>query len=385
MNNPRRIAVLSTGRQDYGVLRGILKLMDESSDFDLNLIIGGMHLSPEYGYTKKQVIADNIVPAAELHWLNDGNQTSIQSQTAIALQLMSDSLNEIKPEALVMVGDRFETAAAAFAATFERIPIVHLHGGEETEGAIDNVFRHAITKMSHLHLVSHTLHAERVIQMGEHPETVHIVGAPGLDNLFRDDLPTRSDLEKKLGIQLVKPVVIVTLHPVTTDPLETQQIMENLLDTLEKVQATYVITLPNTDPDNQVIREKFTKWGTSHPKSCVVDALGESFFHGLMREADLMVGNSSAALVEAPAYQLPAINIGNRQKGRLYGQNIVHVDANESGLQRIINTVLLPDWRAQLAGTKSPYGDGASSRQIIEILRNWHVPENARKSFFMVE
>ena len=200
--NAQQTAVLTTGRQDFGVLRGILMLMDASPDFDLHLLVGGMHLSRQFGSTVNQIKDDGLVPAAELRWLNDQGDTSINDQSAFALQTVGEALREIKPDYLVVVGDRYETMAAALAATLERVPIVHLHGGEETEGAIDNVFRHAITKLSHLHFVSHPMYAERVVQMGEHPDLVHTVGAPGLDNLFRPDLPTRRDLDKRLEIEL---------------------------------------------------------------------------------------------------------------------------------------------------------------------------------------
>jgi UDP-hydrolysing UDP-N-acetyl-D-glucosamine 2-epimerase len=377
-----RVAVLTTGRQDYGVLRGIVKLMETSPDFDLQLLVGGMHLSLQFGHTIDQIKADGLFPFAELQWIGDQGDAAIDEQSAMALQAVGEILRENKPDCLVLVGDRFETMAAALAATFELVPIVHLHGGEETEGAIDNVLRHAITKLSHLHFVSHPIYADRVIQMGEHPNTVHVVGAPGLDNLFRPDLPSRGDLEDKLGIDLKSPVVIVTLHPVTASPSETFQALENLLVAMSEVQATYVITLPNADTHNQFIRKRFIDWSASRQNVVAVEALGERFFHVLMREADLMVGNSSSAMVEAPAYQLPVIDIGSRQKGRLRAKNIKNVPADTHGLASVIRELLQPEWRKKLEGTTSPYGDGKASQRIFEILQYWQPPKDPQKSFY---
>jgi len=377
-------AVLTTGRQDFGLLRGILMLMEASPDFDLQLLVGGMHLSSQFGFTVNQIIADGFVPTAELRWINDQCDTPINEQSAIALQVVGEVLREIKPDYLVLVGDRFETMAAALAATLELIPIVHLHGGEETVGAIDNVLRHAITKLSHLHLVSHSMHAKRVIQMGEHPDLVHVVGAPGLDNLYRPDLPSRRDLEKRLEIDLKSPVVIVTFHPVTSNPSETFQALENLLTAINEVKATYVITLPNSDPHNQIIRKKFLAWSSSRQNGISVEALGERYFHVLMREADLMIGNSSSALIEAPAYQLPVIDIGSRQKGRLRAKNTINVPADSQNLVEVFHNLLQPEWRQRLEGTTSPYGDGNASQRILEVLRNWQPPKNPQKSFYLL-
>lgn len=385
MNKKRPVAVLTTGRQDYGVLRSLLLILHESPEFDLQLLVGGMHLSSLFGRTVLQIKADGLIPSVELDWLH-GDETPIYDQAAQALRLVSLALRDLRPECILLVGDRFETVSAALAATFEGVPIVHLHGGEETEGAMDNVFRHAITKMAHLHLVSHPIHAHRVIQMGEHPDTVFVVGAPGLDNLFRDDLPDRSGIEKKLGTALKLPVIIVTLHPETTmDAIKNEAMAENLLHSMSAVAATYVITLPNADPHNEIIRDKFIRWASTNNSACAVEALGEKYFHALMREADLMIGNSSSALVEAPAYQLPVIDIGDRQKGRLCGDNVVHVDACEPALADIISEMIQPKWRERLAGTSSIFGAGVASQRIVEILRGWTPPLTPQKSFYQVK
>ncbi len=369
-----KAAVLTTGRQDYGVLRSTLKLLSTDKDFELFLLVGGMHLSDRYGRTIKQIETDELNITRIMNWMGiRDEESSIQEQSAEAIRLVSSALAELEPDFLLLVGDRFETAAAAFAAVLCRVPIVHLHGGEETEGAIDNQLRHAITKMSHFHLVSHPLHQARVIQMGEPPETVHVVGAPGLDNLFRPDLPAIEELESILNVKLKSPVIIVTLHPVTALIDETRRAVEALLRVMDQRQATYIITSPNADPGNEFIRASFLTWAEKHSNTRSVEALGERVYFGLMRIADLMVGNSSSGLVEAGACQLPVIDIGSRQQGRLRGPNVLHADPEYHSLQHAFEVALTTEFKQSLRGTFSPYGDGCSANRIVRILRGWSI------------
>ena len=377
MSNLIKAAVLTTGRQDYGVLRSTLKLLSTSKDFELVLLVGGMHLSDRYGLTVGLIEADRLPIARRLNWIErNGREPTTQEQSADTLRLVSAALSDFSPDFLFLVGDRFETAAAAFAAVLSRIPLVHLHGGEETVGAIDNQFRHAITKMSHLHLVSHSVHAKRVMQMGELPETVFVVGAPGLDNLARLDLLTKQELEKQLNMALKPPLIIVTLHPTTAITDETYKTIDLLLQVMNLRQATYIITLPNNDPGNELIRMRFRSWVEGRENARAVNALGERAYFGLMRIADLMVGNSSSGLVEAGAYQLPVIDIGSRQQGRLRGPNVLHADPELSSLNSAFEKALSKEFKISLQGTFSIYGDGNSSSRIVNILRNWNAYRN---------
>lgn len=270
-------------------------------------------------------------------------------------------------DALLLVGDRYETALAAIEATRNRIPIVHLHGGEVTEGASDEQFRNAITKMAHLHLVSTAEHGARVVAMGESPWTVHVVGAPGLDNLWRDDLPNRAALERSLGVALVPPVVIVTLHPATLGAPPLCE-LEAVRTAMECVPATYIVTSSNTDPGHEALH-----WGRP------TYSLGARDYWGLMKVADAMVGNSSSGLIEAPAVQLPVVNIGDRQKGRLRGANVIDAAPTPAAVTAALRWALDPSFRASLAGTFSPYGDGHSGERIARILSKWTPPKPPRK------
>lgn len=382
MTEKIKAAVLTTGRQDYGVLRSTLHLLAEDSRFELLLFAGGMHLSKQYGYTISKILEDGQIPVEQLSWLGDCEQgNDIHEQMGLVTKLVGNAFLKHQPDFLLMVGDRYETAAAAIAAVAARIPIVHLHGGEETEGAIDNLYRHAITKMSHLHLVSHPIHANRVIQMGENPEMVHIVGAPGLDNLHRPDLYSKEQLEEALKVELTSPIVIITLHPVTNFPEETIQCLNSLIKVMEKIEATYIITLPNADPGNEIIRETFINWSNKHSRTTAVEAMGEKAYFGLMKEANLMVGNSSSGLIEAAIFQLPVINIGRRQQGRLRGKNVIDTNPSSQSILHSFELGLSSDFRESLKGASSPYGDGKSSQKIVEILLQVNFKDMTPKKF----
>jgi UDP-hydrolysing UDP-N-acetyl-D-glucosamine 2-epimerase len=253
-------------------------------------------------------------------------------------------------------------------ATRNRIPIVHLHGGEVTEGASDDQFRNAITKMAHLHLVSHVLHGARVVSMGEAPSSVHVVGAPGLDNAHRGDCPPRAWL-RDADKPKTRPLVIVTLHPATLGAPPKME-LESVVSAMTAVDADYIITASNTDPGACGI-----SWGPRNVHRC----LGTDSYWSLMKSADAMLGNSSSGLIEAPAVQLPCVNVGDRQKGRLRGANVIDVWPDAGAVTAALKQALSPEFRASLAGTSSPYGDGHSAERIVNILASWAIPDPPRK------
>jgi UDP-hydrolysing UDP-N-acetyl-D-glucosamine 2-epimerase len=367
-----RLAVLSTGRQDWGILRSVCERVREGGSFELLLMLGGMHGSPRFGLTRELVLADGFQPCEEMNWIPDEQPLNPEQQAGDALRMTTDALRRHAADALLLVGDRFETAAAALGATLARVPIIHLHGGEETAGAIDNALRHAITKLSHLHFTSHAEHTARVIALGEDPAVVHTVGAPGLDNLQRTDLPGRGELEKYLGLALEPPVVVVTLHPTTlaADPVAESVAM---CEAMDAVPATYVITLPNTDPGNEQVRAAL-ETAARAPRRKAVEALGDRRYWGLMRVADAMLGNSSSAIIEAPALGLPAVNVGNRQKGRVRGGNVIDVAADGKAIVAGLRQALSTEFRARAKAAPSPFGRGDASGKIVDVLRRWTPP-----------
>ncbi len=258
------------------------------------------------------------------------------------------------------------------------VPIVHLHGGEQTLGAFDDALRHAITKLAHLHLVSHEEHAARVIAMGEDPGTVHVVGAPGLDNLHRPDLPGRAELEALVGVELRPPVVVVTVHPATLDPDPTGA-ARAVRRAMDEVPATYVVTLPNSDPGGMEV-EKVMRAAAMRPGRAAVAALGERAYWGLLRVADAMVGNSSSGLIEAPAVGLPVVNVGDRQAGRRREANVIDAPAEPTAVAAALVRALTPSFRAGLAPLDSQLSDGRAGERVARIIAAWEPPKPPRKS-----
>ena len=367
-----RLGVLTTGRQDWGILRSTCKLARTTAGLDLTILAGGMALSAAHGASAAAMASDGLPPDERIDWLALGHH-SVHQQSGAATSMIGDVLERLHIDALMVAGDRFETMSAALAATVARVPHVHLHGGEKTEGAFDNAIRHAITKLAHLHLVSHAEYGRRVITMGEDPAAVHVVGAPGLDNLYRDDLPTHTELEKRIGIPLAGPIVIVTLHPSTlgADPATE---VASVCAAMDACDATYVITLPNNDPGARVIRTALEE-AAQKPGRVAVESLGERFYWALMKSADAMLGNSSSAIVEAPAVALPAVNVGSRQKGRLRAPNVIDVEPEGTEVTKALRCALDPSFRLSIGdASRSAFGDGHAAERILSILASWTPP-----------
>lgn len=378
----RTIAVLTTGRQDWGILRSTCVAIRATDGLALRLLAGGMHLSPRYGSTLQHVRADGFEPDALLPWLPDdgGRDPSAAEQAAGALAAVGHELERSLPDALLLVGDRFETAAAAIAATVNRVPIVHLHGGEQTGGAFDDPLRHAITKLAHLHLVSNDEHARRVIALGEDPASVHVVGAPGSDAAFRDDLPDRAALEADLGLELEPPVVVVTVQPATLEA-DPAAVAGPIVEAMAAVPATYVITLPNADPGSAAVRDALEVAASAQPgRRVAVEALGARRYWGLMRLADAMLGNSSSGLVEAPVVGLPAVDVGDRQLGRSHGSNVIHAPASSAGVAAALREALGPTAHERARASRPELADGRVGERVAHIIAAWQPPVPPRKS-----
>ena len=381
----RRLAVLTTGRQDWGILRSTCQAIRDASAIDLDVVAGGMHLSPRHGNTVELVRADGFEPAT-LAWLDEGGDASeapsgvpAATQAGRALEQVGAHLRSTRPDAVLLAGDRFETAAAAVAATIEAVPIVHLHGGEQTFGAFDDALRHAVTKLAHLHLVSHPEYADRVIAMGEDPGAVHVVGAPGIDGAFRGDLLDQTELSATLGIELRAPVVLVTVHPATLDA-DPAAVVEPIVATMTAVRATYVVTMPNVDPGAEHVRAALTRVVHELRGTAVaVDALGDRAYWSLLRTADAMLGNSSSGLVEAPAVGLPVVNVGDRQAGRRREPNVIDVTTDAAAVTDALRRALSPSFRATAEGARPALADGRAGERVAAIIAAWKPPKPPRK------
>jgi UDP-hydrolysing UDP-N-acetyl-D-glucosamine 2-epimerase len=376
---PFRLAILTTGRQDWGLLRPLVDRLQKSSVFDVILLAGGMACSPRFGSIVDEI--RRVHPMVrELSWKVE--ETSAHLQAAEALREVGSVLAETKAQALVLLGDRFETAAAALAATVLRIPIVHLHGGEETEGAIDNSLRHAITKMSHLHFVAHEVYARRVIQMGEDPNAVHVVGSLGVDNALQMETPDKEDLEEYLGIPLDPPIGLVTVHPTTLPGGGEDTVVDVVVEAIETIgRGSWVITLPNSDPGNDSIRKALLDCAERNSNVIAKEALGESRYLGLMKVADVVLGNSSSGMIEAPPMGVPTVNVGDRQKGRLRFASIIDAGADFGEVLSGIETALSLEFRAGVGKSQDVLGDGKTAERIVMILERELSGLRLRKAF----
>lgn len=377
MTEVRRLAVLTTGRQDYGILRSTILLLRRTPGFEIAVWAGGMHLQRRFGEPLAALTRDGVPVARELPFLAE--PPSPMADTAAALAQVGAALMEDAPDALVLVGDRTEALAAGLAATLAKVAIVHLHGGEESEGAIDNACRHALTKLSHLHLVSHRVHAGRVIQMGEDPASVVVVGAPALDHAYRDDLPGIEALSEDLGVRLEPPVVVVTMHPATLGGPAGEEVAA-VAGAMARVPATYVVTAPNADAGGAEIGDYWRRWAKDRKRVALVDALGDRRYWALLRLADAVLGNSSSGIIEAPALGVPVVNVGDRQRGRLRYGPVTDVAAAEDAVATALREALATGRRApgeDLGG----YPAAPVAPRIVEALRRWEIPRPPRKRF----
>jgi UDP-hydrolysing UDP-N-acetyl-D-glucosamine 2-epimerase len=318
---------------------------------------------------------DGVSAARELSFLAEPPEPAADASAALAQ--IGAALAEDRPDALVLVGDRAEVLAAGVAATIARVPIVHLHGGEESEGAIDNACRHALTKLSHLHLVSHRVHADRVIGMGEDPSCVVVVGAPALDHAFRDDLPGRDELGAELGLALKRPVVLVTVHPATLGAAGREEVAA-VAGAMARVPATYVVTAPNADEGGAEIADYWRGWAANRSGVAVVEALGDRRYWAMLRLADAVLGNSSSGIIEAPALGAPVVNVGDRQRGRLRFGPVTDVPSDEPAIAAALQGAIASGRRQPSDGGYPP---PPVAPRIVDALRSWQIPRPPRKRF----
>lgn len=367
----RKICVVTGGRADYGLLIELLRDIENNSALTLQLVVSGMHLSAQFGMTIDAIEADGFEIAARVDMLQPGDDAlAVSSSVAAGLNGFAEAFDVLCPDIVVVLGDRFEIFAAATAAMIARIPVAHIHGGEVTEGAIDDAIRHAISKMAHLHFVSAAAYRDRVIQLGEDPTRVFLVGAPGLDNLRDMTFLSRAELEADLGMALNAPLLLMTYHPATLQDDYAEQGMQALTQALELFpEATVVFTGVNADPGHARISEIIATFAETHPTHVGSFAsLGQRRYLSLMKLADVVVGNSSSGIIEAPALATPTVNIGNRQAGRLRAASIIDCTETVDSIGQGISQAMSDKFKDSMDGVTHPYGDGMASRRMVEIL-----------------
>jgi UDP-hydrolysing UDP-N-acetyl-D-glucosamine 2-epimerase len=383
MTRPRRIAVVTGSRAEYGLLYWLMKNLQADSAVDLQLIVTGTHLSERFGMTVHQIRADGFEVSASVPLpVEDDSVLGVTNSLAAATVGLGARFAELKPDVLVLLGDRYEALAAAQAAMLARIPIAHIHGGEATEGLIDEAIRHAITKLSHLHFVAAEEFRQRVIQLGESPERVWTVGAAGLDNIDKLPLLSRQALEASLGIELRQPSFLVTHHPVTLNPDEQGGAMRSLLQVLDETGGTIVITGVNADTGAHALREEAERFAALHPgRVLIAESLGSLRYLSAIKHVDAVVGNSSSGLIEAPSLGTPTLDIGPRQLGRPRAPSVVHSDEDLASLREALARTLSAEHREISARCKSPYGAPGAAERISAILRAYPLEGLIMKRF----
>ena len=379
----RTIGAVTTSRADYSSLLPVLQAIDADPKLQLMVFASGTHLSPLFGLTVDQIEADgfSITDRIDIEIGPDTPQEIGRSMGRGVIGF-SESFAKFRPDIILIVGDRFELLAVACAALPLAIPIAHISGGDVTIGAIDNQVRHAISKMSHIHYPDMEVHGQRLIQMGEEPSRVVVTGDPALDLLTTIQLLSKVELEEWLRLDLKPPVILVSFHPTTLGSGNIESEIDALLSALDSTLGTQVFTYPNADADNQKITLRIQEYVENRQDSGLFHSLGQLRYYSLLAIADLMVGNSSSGIFEAPSFHLPAVNIGERQKGRIRERNVIDVDAKADMIQEAIQTGLKTSFRKSLEDLINPYGDGNSAPRIVDSLKKISLgPDLLKKPF----
>jgi len=381
----RKICVVTGSRAEYGLLYWLMKEIQDDSALELQIIVTGMHLSPEFGLTWKQVERDGFIIHRKVEMLlSSDTPVGISKSIGLGVIGFADALECLQPDLLVVLGDRFEIFAACQAAMTHRIPIAHIHGGEITEGAVDDAIRHAITKMSHLHFTATESYRRRVIQLGEQPQRVFNAGAPGLDNIFRLQLLDKPQLEQAIGFKLGKRNLLVTFHPVTLENATAAMQFGNLLKALDCFDDSHIIfTLPNADADGRVIIGMIEQYRQRFPERIAsFVSLGSLRYLSALKYMDAVVGNSSSGLIEAPAFKIGTINVGDRQKGRLCADSVIHCVPEVDAIVQAFNRLFSEKFQESLKTVENPYGNSGASAKIKELLKSQSLDGVLKKSFY---
>ncbi len=381
----RKIAVFTGTRAEYGVLYWIIKALHTAPDVQLQLLVGGMHLSPEFGYTVKQIEDDDFPIVERMEFLlSSDSPVGISKSMGLALINAAGVMDRQKPDLLLLLGDRFETMAVAQAAMVACVPIAHIHGGETTEGAIDEAARHSITKMSHLHFAATEKYRNRIIQLGENPERVFNFGAPGIDNILKLDLLKREELDSAINFQLGQHYFLITYHPVTLEAGGTVDSLKNLLTVLDSYpDHKLVITYPNADSGGRKLIEVLEAYQHKQlERVLLIQSLGQIRYLSVMKHCDAVIGNSSSGLIEAPTFNIPSVNIGNRQKGRIAGETVINCNDSVASIKESINKSVSDFFIQYCQELVNPYGKGNASERIVEQLLNYSLDGILKKQFY---
>lgn len=369
----KKICVLTANRAEYGLLYPVISKIEEDPELELQLVVSGTHLSKKFGYTKTEIEQDGFPIAKELDILEEDNDAcAVSKSMARAVSGFAEFLKLNRPDMAIILGDRYEMMAFAIPLVNEKIPIAHINGGETTEGALDEIYRHCLTKMSTLHFTNCEVHRNRVIQMGENPNRVFDVGDVCVDNILNESILPKEELERDLKIELPEgKTVVVTYHPVTMEEDSVNQV-DKILKALDKFpNLTLIFTKANVDSGGIKINERLDSFVKKRENAILVDSLGRKRFLSLLKYSVMMIGNSSSGIYEAPVFQIPTINIGNRQKGRIHGETVIDCPAETIEVWSAIVQALSDEFQQMCRRCGNLFGDGHASEKIIKIVKQF--------------
>ena len=383
----RKICVVTGTRAEYGLLCRLMRLIKESPDTQLQVIATNMHLTPKYGNTYQEIEKDGFTIDCKIPIIDENaedNAVTTVKSMATALSGFAEAYNTLKPDLVVVLGDRYEILAAATAALIERIPIAHLHGGEVTEGAYDDAIRHSITKMSHLHFTSTEEYRNRVIQLGEQPDRVFYVGAPGVENIKKFPLMSKEEVEKSVNFKLDENTILVTYHPVTLGDHTAGKDIKEFLGALEERKDLRVFfTMPNSDTGSQAIVDAINEFvANNSDRAIAYKSLGIKRYLSVMKYAGAVVGNSSSGLLEVPSFGIPTLNIGDRQKGRMAADSVYNCETDNDSILKGLDVIMSPAFKKKAAETHNPYEKANTAEAIFKVIRTYPLDELKQKHFY---
>jgi len=383
----KKVCVVTGTRAEYGLLYWLMKEIESDPQLELQVITTGMHLSPEFGLTYKDIEKDFVINKKIEMLLSSDTHIGISKSMGLAQISFAESFEDLKPDIIVLLGDRYEIFSAASTALIANIPIAHLHGGETTEGAFDESIRHSITKMSHLHFTAAEEYKNRVIQLGEDPSRVFNVGGMGIENIKRLKLLSREEFEESIDFKLNKKNILVTFHPVTLENSTAKEQFQELLEAIDELKDTNIIfTKANSDTDGRIINQMCDEYvlKNSHKSICFT-SLGQLRYLSALQYVDVVVGNSSSGLLEAPSFNIGTINIGDRQKGRIQAKSIINCDSLRLSIVEAFKKLYSKEFKNILINTNNPYGDGCASKKIIKEIKKIDLNNILKKSFYDIK
>ena len=386
----KRIGIMTGTRAEYGLLKSLMQEINKDNDLELYLIVSGMHLSPEFGMTYKEIEEDGFEINAKVEMLlSSDSPAGISKSIGLGVIGFADEFQRADLDMLILLGDRYEALSAAICALVMRVPIAHLHGGELTEGAIDEGIRHSITKMSYLHFTSTEQYRNRVIQLGENPERVFYVGALGVENIKKINLMTKEELEKSIHFEIDENTVVVTYHPVTLENNTVEEQFLNLLKVLDRnPKIRMIFTKANADTNGRIVNELIDKYAAQNSeRACAFMSLGQKRYLSALKYCRIVIGNSSSGIIEAPSFGKPIINIGDRQKGRICADSVINCGYTQQEIQQAMETALTKEFENKASNCRNPYEKENTAANIISVIKDYLLNDKIKlkKGFYDIK